>query len=191
MANKRPFLRDFYYFTDTKLIRKHYLEWMLFDQAVESGGRVKKPHYAKSLDDLLPLAQMMAAPVFFLVEPTSALMYVPVTLVSKKASITVLATPDSGADVSCFPSEVAGALGIDIDKLKKAKAFAGPDMFQVDSFPSKIGIVVGSAKEGVVGTVDFIKRKDARSLLGWNTFFGTHEVVFSPAEGIKYRLSLD
>jgi len=188
MAKNRPFSRDFYYFKDTRLIRKHFLDWMLFDRAAENQAKVMKPRYAKFLKDLLPVAKTMAEPVFFLVEPTAALMYVPVTLSTKKASITVLATPDSGADVSCFPYEVAEALGIDIGKLKKAKAFAGPNMFQVESFPAKVHVTVGDADEGAVGVVDFIKNKDARALLGWSTFFSTHEVVFSPDAGIKYRL---
>lgn len=191
MANKRPFLRDFYYFTDTRTFKRHYLEWMVFDQAAESEkeGAVIRPTYAKKLKDLLPAAGKMKRPIYFLVEPVSSLMYLPVTLATKKAEITILAAPDSGADVSCFPAEVAAALGIDISKLKKAPAFAGPDMFQVDAYPAKVRVTVGGVKEGVEGVVDFIKHKDARALLGWNTFFGTHEVVFDPAFGIKYRLA--
>lgn len=192
MARKRPFLRDFYYFTDTRTFKKHYLEWMVFDQTAETKkeGAVIRPHYAKRLKDLFSLAEKMQLPIFFLVEPVSSLMYVPVTLTTKKSSITILAAPDSGADVSCFPHEVAEAIGIDINKLKKAPAFAGPDMFQVDAYPAKVHVVVGGAKEGVEGTVDFIKHRDARALLGWNTFFGTHEVVFNPAFGMKYRLAV-
>jgi len=189
MNNKRPYSSDFYFFEDTRLIKKHHLEWMLFDQAeVSKIGAITKPHYRQQLSDLLPLAAEMAKPIFFLVEPAAALMYLPVTLSTKAATITVLATPDSGADVSCFPGEVAEVLGINLDKLKKAQAFAGPNMFQVDSYPAKVTVTVGGANEGVETKVDFIKRKDARALLGWNPFFGTHEVIFNPSFGIKYRL---
>jgi hypothetical protein len=190
MANKRQFLRDFYYFADTRTFKKHYLEWMVFDQAAESkkDGAVIRPVYAKRLKDLAAVAGKMKRPVYFLVEPVSSLMYLPVTLATKKAAITILAAPDSGADVSCFPAEVAETIGIDINKLKKAPAFAGPDMFQVDAYPAKVRVTVGNVKEGVDGVVDFIKHKDARALLGWNTFFGTHEVVFNPDFGLKYRL---
>jgi hypothetical protein len=149
---------------------------------------VPKAKYAKTLAELLVHGSKMRHPIFFFVEPMAALLYLPVTLMYGERTITVLAVPDSGAQVSCFNGELAAPLGIDIKKLKKFKGFEGLNKFMVDSYPVDLEVFVGNTEEGVRTTVDFLKPKDASSLLGWNAFFGTHEVVFSPEFGIKYRL---
>ncbi|NTU99024.1 hypothetical protein HGA64_03400 [Candidatus Falkowbacteria bacterium] len=189
-TKKRPFVTDFYYFTDMSWIKKYQNQWMVFDAAAEdlSTGKTPRAQYAKNLVDLLAKAEKMRSPMFLFVEPTAAGIFVPVTLVNGEYAITVLATPDSGAQVACFNGELAAPLGIDISKLKKAKSFEGPGKFMVDSYPVKLEVFVGKAKEGRRVTVDFLRAKDAATLLGWGAFFGTHEVHFSPEYGIKYRL---
>lgn len=191
MANKkRPFITDFYYFNDFGWIKKHQHQWMVFDAALEDAatGKIPRAAYARTLAELLPKGAAMTSPVFLFVEPTAGGLFVPVTLINGEYFITVLATPDSGAQVACFNGELAEPLGIDLKKLKKAKSWEGPGKFAVDCYPAKLEIIVGTANEGREVTVDFLKVKDASTLLGWNAFFATHEVCFGPDYGLKYRL---
>lgn len=189
-SKKRPFITDYYYFKDYAWIKKHLHQWMVFDAALEDArtGAIPRAHFGKTLLELLAKGAAMAAPVFLFVEPTAAGLFVPVTLINGQYFITVLATPDSGAQVACFNSELAVPLGIDFKKLKKAKSWEGPGKFAVDSYPAKLELVVGSANETREVVVDFLKPKVAATLLGWSAFFATHEVYISSEYGIKYRL---
>lgn len=186
----KKFLTDFYYFDDLTMLKRRSGQWMIFDAIREDidTGQAPRAKYAKTLAELLAPGLKMASPVFLFVEPTAAGIFVPVTLINGDYAITVLATPDSGAQVACFNGELALPLGIDIKKLKKAKAVEGPGKFVVDCYPCELDIVVGRSKESRRVTVDFLKANDASTLLGWSAFFATHEVHFSPDYGIKYRL---
>ncbi|KKR21201.1 MAG: hypothetical protein UT48_C0011G0002 [Parcubacteria group bacterium GW2011_GWE2_39_37] len=187
---KEKFIYDYYYFGDLRFFKRHNRQWMLFDQATVADNAETTPRakYGKTLAELLPHGLKMKRPIFFFVEPTGAQIYIPVTLINNEYSITILAIPDSGAQVACFNGELASPLGIDISKLKKAKSFEGPSKFQVDCYPYNLDVIVGNAKKRKRVTVDFLKPRYASSLLGWNAFFATHEVCFNPDFGIKYRL---
>lgn len=176
-----------YIFDDSKIFFDHLCQWALFDAAKEAANKVGKIRYAATLKELAAAAAKMAKPIFFQLVPVGVGMYVPMTLFTGEREITLLAVPDSGANTSALSHEVAEYLGIDLKHCRKTKATVGAAQWSVEAYSTELMVRIGDGKHFVEAEVDFLKHKHTPTLLGWNAFFATHEVTFSPEYGIKYR----
>lgn len=175
------FIRDFFVMDGNSA--KNSGKWLLFDY---KRGECDF-YYFNNFHDAVAYSKKMKIPFFHQIEPIGSFMFLPITLHYKNKKINLLATPDTGANISAFNYLIGEYLDIDYKKSKQVVAYGGTNQWGFRAFEVMVKIEVGFSGHLIKAPVHFLKQKSCPFLLGVSGFFSHYEVVINPCAGIKYR----